>query len=307
MNKQVKFTFVTEESTVTSALLNGDIDGSFDTPFATTAKLSDAPNGAVYQGPSTKQLVLIPTDLTGDSPLAEPELRQALAKSIDYAGILGTTLAGVADPLRAVATPGTWGTAKDQYKAAYDQLAEPERDLEGAKELISQSGVASPAITLAVPASIPEYVSLGETIQSNAEEAGFDVTLKPLPGADFSALYGDAKARSKVDVFLSDWYADIPEPTQLYMQFGIPGGASDFGGYDSAEVASWLEQAVQTVDDDERAALTVQAQAQLTEDLVWIPLAYPLQTVFLNDRLGGASSAFPYVMYAPWLPAVGGR
>lgn len=307
LNKEVKFTFVTEDSTITSALLNGDIDGTFDIPFSTNAKLTDAPDGGVYQGPSTKQLVLIPTDLNGDGALAKVELRQALAKSIDYEGILGTTLAGVADPLRAVATPGTWGSAVDEYQAAYDELGEPARDLEAAKKLIADSGVSSPAITIAVPADIPEYVSLGETIQSNAEEAGFDVTLKPLPGADFSALYGDAKARSKVDAFLSDWYADIADPAELYIQFGIPGGAADYGGYDNPEVAAQLQDAVRTIDDDARADLTIQAQATLTEDLVWIPLAYPLQTVFLNDRLGGVSTAFPFVMYAPWLPTIGGR
>jgi peptide/nickel transport system substrate-binding protein len=304
--KQVTFTFVTEDATITQALLNDDIDGSFNVPHTTLAQLQDADNGSVYMGPSTQQLVLVPTDLTGDSPLASRDLREALAASIDYDGILSSTLAGTAEPLRAIVPPGTWGTAREQYEAAYEELSVPAQDLERAKELIQASGVSDPTIRLAVPAAIPEYVSLGEAIQSNAEQAGFDVVLVPMPDADFFALYGSADARSKIDVFLSDYYADIPDPTELYMQIGIPGGAADFGGYDNPQVASQLSQARATSDDTQRAELTIEAQATITEDLVWLPLGYPKNTLFLNSRLGGATAAFPYMMYAPWLAPIGG-
>lgn len=303
------FTFLTEDSTVTSALLNDDIDGSFSIPRTTLDRLLSAPNGKVYLGPSTAQLVLIPTQLSADSTstLANPKLREAFAKSIDYAGLISSTLKQAGEPLRAAMPPGGWGTAESTYAGAYDELADPAQDLDAAKALVEESGVSKPKVTLAVPASIPEYVSQAEVIQSNASQAGFDVTLKPLPAADFNALFASPQARSKVDVFLADWYADVPEPLQLYLQFGTPGGVSDFGGYDNPETATLLNQARSTMDDEARAELTVQAQKILTDDLVWIPLAYPLNTLFLNDRLGGATSAFPFVMYSPWLATIGGR
>jgi peptide/nickel transport system substrate-binding protein len=304
--KQVTFTFLTDDSTVTQALLNDDIDGSFLVPHSTLDQLENSGIGAVYIGPSTQQLVLIPTDLTGDSPLANRDLREALAASIDYRGILSTTLAGTAEPLRAIVPPGTWGSARDQYDAAYQKLPLPVQNLDLARTLIEQSGVSDPTITLAVPASVPEAVSIGEAIQSSAKQAGFTVILKPMPGADFSALFGSANARSKVDVFLSDYYADIPDPTELYMQIGVPGGAADFGGYDNRQVASELTQARATSDDAERAALTIKAQDAITHDLVWLPLAYPQQMLFMNNKLGGATAAFPYVVYAPWLASIGG-
>lgn len=304
--KRVTFSYLSDDATLTQALLNGDVDGSFSLPSSTIDQLRDTDSGRVYSGPTTQQLVLIPTDLSGDSALANPDLRQALAASIDYEGIVTTTLGGTAEPLRAIVPPGGWGTAREEYAAAYEKLPVPTQDLDRAAELVQQSGVDKPSFTLAVPSVIPEYVSLGEAIQSSAEQAGFDVTLKPLPGADFSALYGSAEARSKVDVFLSDYYADVPDPTQLYMQIGIPGGAADFGGYDNPTVADQLREARATSDDAKRAELTIEAQAAITADLVWLPLAYPQLSLFLNASLGGATAAFPYIMYAPWLPAIGG-
>jgi peptide/nickel transport system substrate-binding protein len=304
--KQVTFTFLTDDATVTQALLNDDIDGSYLVPHSTLDQLENSGIGTVYTGPSTQQLVLIPTDLTGDSPLANRDLREALAASIDYRGILSTTLAGTAEPLGAIVPPGTWGSARGQYDAAYQKLPLPVQNLDHARTLIEESGVSDPTITLAVPASVPEAVSIGEAIQSSAEQAGFTVTLKPMPGADFSALFGSANARSKVDVFLSDYYADIPDPTELYMQIGVPGGAADFGGYDNRQVASELTQARATSDDAQRAALTIKAQDAITHDLVWLPLAYPQQMLFMNNKLGGATAAFPYVVYAPWLASIGG-
>lgn len=303
------FTFVTDEATSTQALLNGDIDGSFGLAGSTIDGLRAADNGQVYVGPSTMQLVLVPTELgpRSNSALANRQIRHAFAKSIDYDGILASVYGGAAEPLRAAMPPGGWGDAKSIYSDAYGRLEDPARDLDAAKNLIAESGIKKPHVTLAVPTDIPSYVTIGEIIKSNAEQAGFDVTLQTLPTAAYRAFFSDEKARSKVDVFLADWYADIPEPTQLYTQFGIPGGSADFGGYDNPKVAGLLKEATATLDDTKRAELVVQAQQTLTDDLVWIPLAYPLQTLFLSDDLGGASTAFPSVMYSPWLHSVGGR
>lgn len=307
MSSGVTFTFLTSDSTVTSALLNGDIDGSFDIPNTTLDRLAAASNGTVYMSPSTRQLVLVPTGLSASGALSNPSLRDAFAKSVDYAGILGTILNHVGQPLRAAMPPGGWGYAQDTYRTAYENLPVPTQDLAGARSLVRESAVTDPAVTLAVPADIPEYVKLGEAIQSGAQQAGFRVTLKSLPGADFNALFSDPDARAKVDVFLADYYADVPDPTMLYMQFGIPGGAADFGGYDNSEVADLLKQARTATDRDQRADLTVKAQEILTKDNVWMPLAYPQLTLFLNNSLGGATAAFPSIMYSPWLPSIGGR
>jgi peptide/nickel transport system substrate-binding protein len=241
---EVRFTFVTDDATATSALTNGDFDGAYFPPKRVIARRGSGSAGTIYAGPSTMQLVLIPSRLQDkSSSLSDPRLREALAKSIDYDGIIKTFLGGAAEPLRAIMPPGSWGTAKAIYKPAYDRLPALTQDLAGAKKLVATSGVANPAMVIAVPADVPEYRAIGETLQSNAQQVGFKVTLRPLPGADFSALYSDPKARAKVDVFLSDYFADLPDPLELYMQIGVPNGASNFGRYDNPEVTRLLEEA----------------------------------------------------------------
>lgn len=305
---RVRFRFITDDATVTSALANGDIDGSFDLSRAAIAKLGKATGGTIYMGPSTKQQVLIPTQLENEaSPLSNPRLREALAKSLDYDGIVTTFLSGAGEPLRAIMPPGSWGTGRDVYEAAYEQLPAPAQDIEGARRLIAESGIERPEIVIAVPGDIPEYRAIGETIQSNARQVGFEVKLRPLPSAEFNALYSDPEARARVDAFFSDYYADIPDPLELYMQLGVPDGAADFGGYRRPEVARLLEEARGSADEQRRAELTAQAQQRITEDRVWIPITYPYQTLYLKDGIGGATVAFPAVMYWPWLPDVGGR
>lgn len=306
--KSATFRFLTDDATITSALLNGDLDGSSDVAASSVSQLLDTDKGTVYAGPSTRQTILIPTRLgaDSDSPLADPKIRQALAKSIDYAGLLSSVWAGLSKPLRTIVPPGGWGYSRDIYQAAYDEFTDPVRDVNAAKALLSEAGNPNPKIVLAVPGDIPQYVTVGETIQSNAKDAGFDVELRALPSAEANALFSDQDARDKVDLFLSDYYADVPDPAELYLPIGVPDGAANFNEYDNPEVAGLLTQARGTADDTERATLTVQAQKIMTEDLVWIPLAYPLQSVFLNSRLGGATAAFPAILYTPWLATIGG-
>ncbi|WP_208751214.1 ABC transporter substrate-binding protein [Arthrobacter sp. PM3] len=307
--KAAKFTFLTDNSTMTSALLNGDLDGTMDIDSTSISQLQNAKNGELLAGPSTRQFVLIPTKLgTGsDSPLADPKIRQALAKSIDYKGLLSSVWSGLSKPLRTIVPPGAWGYSGGIYQDGYNKFTDPERDIEGAKKLLAEAGNTHPKIVMAVPSDFQQYVTVGESIQSNAKDAGFDIELRPLAGAESSALFSDEKAREKVDVFVSDFYSDIADPTELYMQIGMPKGPSNFGNYDNPQAASLLEQARATSDDNKRAELTVEAQDIMTKDLVWIPVAYPLQSVFLNSRLGGATAGFLSSLYTPWLAKIGGR
>lgn len=307
--KSVKFTFLTDDATITSALLNGDVQGNMNLASTSLPQLTQSSSGAAYVGPSTMQFALVPTNLSSDSqsPLADPLIRQALAKSIDYQGLLTTSWAGLGEPLRTIVPPGAWGYGHETFQVAYDEFKDPTRDAEEAKALLAKAGNPNPKIVLAIPAEIPQYVTIGESIQSNAKDAGFDLELRALPSAESSALYADQTARNKVDAFLTDYFSDIPDPLQLYMQIGTPNGASNYNLYDNPEVASLLEEARGTGDDEVRAQLTVEAQRIMTEDLVWLPIAYPLQSVFLSNSLGGMTTSATVSLHTPWLAKLGAR
>jgi peptide/nickel transport system substrate-binding protein len=308
LTRKVTFTFVASDSTLAAGLTNGDIDGSYTVPSgAALTKLTQSDTGTLYTGPSTAQLVLIPTDVAGDGPLGNVKVRQALAKSIDYNGILSTLMPHTGAPLRAVVPPGAFGYARDTYQKAYDAFADPALDIAGAKKLLQRAHDLHPTLTFAFPSSQDLSVNMAEAIQSSAKAAGFNIVLKPLADAQFFALFSSAKARAKYDMFLTDWYADIPEPLELYLGMTTPGNSINMSDYDDQTVTQLLQKANVTPDDEQRAQLVVQAQATITHDEAWIPLAYELGTLYLNNKLGGATSASPYNIYAPWLATLGGR
>lgn len=307
LTQSLTFTFITNDSTLTSALLNGDVQGSYTVPSgATFNKLSGAKNGEVFIGPSTSERVLIPTQLSGHSPLSDPRVREALAKSIDYSGLLATQGPAYA-PLRALMPPGTFGYAKDTFQAAYDSFPEPSRDIPAAKKLLAEAGNPNPTVVLAVPSSAADFVATAEAIQSNAKEAGFNIEIKSLSDADFYPLFSDAAARSKVDAFISDWLADVPDPLSFYSQLVTPGSGVDFGGYNNPAARALVDKALATQDDEARAALTVQVQAQVMTDLVWLPITYDKSTLFLNSSLAGPTPYSMFSFYAPWASTLGGR
>ena len=69
--------------------------------------------------------------------------------------------------------------------------------------------------------------------------------------------------------------------------------------YDNPQVTSLLDQARGTADADQRAKLTSQAQAIITNDMVWIPLALPSTTVVMHKGITGVPSTFQY-QFGPW-------
>jgi peptide/nickel transport system substrate-binding protein len=92
--RTLELRFVPDESTLTSALLSGDIDGTFSAPLSGVSQLRGASNGSLTLGTSTT------TDLVAFSassgPLADPRVRRALSLAIDRTAIAKTVFSGTA-------------------------------------------------------------------------------------------------------------------------------------------------------------------------------------------------------------------
>ena len=89
-------------------------------------------------------------------------------------------------------------------------------------------------------------------------------------------------------MFISENYADIPEPLEILFPAVIPGQAYNYNGYNNPTVTSDLSQAIKEPNDPKRASLVLSAQATLANDLAALPLANPAVPLFLNKRITGA-------------------
>ena len=82
--QKVTLKFITDTSTITSALLSGEIDGAYEVPPTSIPALKSAPNGKLYFGPSLSVSEIAISNPKG--PMGNPQLRKALSMAIDRPG-----------------------------------------------------------------------------------------------------------------------------------------------------------------------------------------------------------------------------
>jgi len=302
--KEFSFSFIPQESTMTTALLSGEIDGAYHTPYSGLGQLRSTSNGKLYLGKSMIFTEIIFANSSG--PSADPKIRSALLLAIDRTALAKAVYNNAATALRNTVVPlAEWGYGQAQAKAAWDKLSPPAVDLKKAKQLVSAAGsAAKQPMTIATRASFQRYINIATIVQAAAAQIGLTVHIKPISPNSYGDLFFDSKARNGIDMFISENYADIPEPLEILYPAVIPGQAYNYTGYNNPTVSSNLNQAIKETDDDKRAGLIINAQAVLANDLAAMPLANPAVPLFLNKRITGAPASFCYLYY-PWARDIG--
>lgn len=295
------FRFLVDENAATSALMTGEIDGTYDAPLAGITTLDKSETGKLWLGRTLQSVALLQTE--HKSPLNDPKVRDALRLAIDYDGIVKQIYKSTATPSRAYAGPGTWGYEHDAFAAAYDALPESKTDLDAARAKVKEAGSPKDEIVIASVSDIPLYAQLASVVQDAGKKIGLNVRLKAFPTSTYTTFFFDQSARNQVDAFFTTNYTDLADPLQMYTGF-VPGHFYNYSGYDNPKVTSAIESALRTEDPAARAKLVIEAQAQITQDLPIIPIVEPANRLFMNNRITGAPASFDYLYY-PWAADVG--
>lgn len=297
------FSFIPQESTMTTALLSGEIDGAYHTPYSGLNQLRTTSNGKLYLG---KSMIFTEIIFAGTSgPLTEPALRSALLLAIDRVALAKAVYNNAATPLRNTVIPlADWSYGQSQAKAAWTKLGPPAVDLKKARHLVAQAGSPKQPMTIATRASFQRYIDIATIVQAAAKQIGLTVQIKPISPNSYGNLFFSAKARSGIDMFISENYADIPEPLEILYPAVIPGQYYNYSHYSNPTVTKDLNAAYAQPDGNKRATLVLGAQAVLANDLAALPLANPAVPLFLNQRITGAPASFCYLYY-PWARDIG--
>jgi peptide/nickel transport system substrate-binding protein len=242
-----------------------------------------------------------PTDI--DALKAESKLRLLSSDSLGYQGITINqgNVNGVGKPGATLAAPfaGPFATNakvrqafelsldretintvvfRGQYTpacgpiSAASPLASPasqacsKHDVAGAKQLLSSAGVSTPVKVNMIIANTPDSTRLGETIQAQAKEAGFDVQLVP---TEFAASL-DQTDGGKYQLFQVGWSGRV-DPDGNITNFVGTQGSQNITGYSNPAVDALLAQARATADVAARRDLYGQAITKLHDDL---PIIY---------------------------------
>jgi peptide/nickel transport system substrate-binding protein len=299
----LKFTFLSDDASATSALVSGEVDGEYDVPLSGLQQLKTSSVGKFYSGPGFQTLDLAVASLNGG--LHSQLIRQALLKTIDYKGIVDTVLQGTGEPIKTLVTPATYGYAKSIFQRGLDALPPAEQNLAAARKLVKQAGgPPKQPIVVAYRPGNQLYSQVLDSIQSNAAKVGIKVTLRAVPDATYANLFDSASARAGLDGLMTLNYTDVPDPLEFYTQISIPNVPENFDGYHDTKVINLLGRARESGNPAERARLTSQAEALITKQVVWLPIVGVNTRLFMNNRITGAPATFVYLYY-PWAAQLG--
>jgi peptide/nickel transport system substrate-binding protein len=302
---EIEFIGAPDPIALSAALQSGDVDGYYAfASIPTLDALRSDPNLTVTDGAGYQFDALLVAPREG-SPLADVRVRQALSKAIDRQGYIDTVLVGAAAVPASFAAPGTWGYAGDVFQAGYDALPALEQDLDAARSLVADAGAEGASITIGLIGEVPGLVAEGAVFQKAADDIGMSVDIKTYPAEQYISLFIDPAARADVDAWFTVAYGDAADPAMVLATGALPGGPMNYLPYDNPEVTSLLMQARATADDDQRASLTVDAQAIIMDELPLIPVALPNNTLITSSDLTGAVPSFS-MMFAPWANDLGG-
>ncbi len=304
--QKVALKFITDTSTLTSALLSGELDGAYEVPATSIPAFESSTIGKIYLGPSLSISELAISN--PDGPMGNPQLRTALAMALDRKAIVEKVYNGAALPNKTFTPPSAWDPAAyDVYKNAYDAITVPGEtaDVEGAKQIVASQPGADKPMVMAVMAGDQLELQLASIVQQAAKDIGMTINLKQLQPMDMSNFFYVPEYRKGIDMGMTLGFLDVPDPLDYTSYFFGKDAYFNWIGYSNPEVEQLLEKARQTLDPVERANIFAEAQALYTKDTIVIPIAQHNEVLYMNDRISGAPVSFTY-MWLPGLAMLGG-
>lgn len=308
--KSLKYVFVSDGSTLSTALTQGEIDGAYNVPPASRSSFEAEGAGNLVLGPSTASFSMGPA--TSEGPAANPQVRLALSLAIDREQYVKTVLNGLGEVQKTIVPSFTFNKspAHDIYQNAYDTLAVPEVDLDKAKKLLEESGEdLNRPLVVAVPAGAKEFQQTAQIVQSAAQKIGIKIEINEMQAADFGALFYDPAGREGLDFVATQGYLETPGVLGYPSLFMLPadrGGVFNWSGYDNADVVDHIESARTASDKETAAKEFVAAQEIYAPDQLQITLAGAYQTMYLNKELTGAVTSVA-IYSSPWALHLGAK
>lgn len=302
LTREIDFRGVSDVAALTTGLSTGDISGSWINDTSTLPQLQRSATVDVHVGPSFETEFLIPATLTG--VLGDLRVRQALSLAFDRDDFSKAVYGGHAISARMASNPGTWGYARDTFKAAWDAAPVPQPDLARAKQLIADAGAVGKPFVIGTSTGLATVNTAANAWMQVANAIGLNASLSNVSPQNYINFFTDPQSRAGVDAFSTTTYGDYADPAALIATYVEPGGSQNYSGYSNPALSAALETARAEPDPARRAQATIQADKLVMADLPWIPMVHPATFLVLDKKLTGAPSSFAY-MQAPWLARLG--
>jgi peptide/nickel transport system substrate-binding protein len=224
----------------------------------------------------------LPAKLTS-AMATDPRVRQAFELSLDREAINKVVFQDKFTPACGPISPNSpFSSDAAQACAKYDPAA--------AKALLAQAGVKTPFRISMIVGNTPAAARLGQAIQAQVKDGGFDLQLVPTEFA--SSL--DQTDRGDYQLFQIGWSGRV-DPDGNISNFVTALGSQNNNGYASSTVDSLLTKSRSTTDQATRTDLFGQVITELHKDL---PIIYLYR---LKNFTGVAKTVVGVQMYGDGL------
>jgi peptide/nickel transport system substrate-binding protein len=200
--------------------------------------------------------------------LADRQVRQAIARTIDRPALVKEVLGGHGEPARNPLPPSIWGFSSRTKELSLDRAA--------ARRLLTAAGLADGFDTtlMVVDAPrpyLPAPLDIAGRLRDDLERVGIRAKLREV------ATWSDYLARATrgdYDLALMGWQADTVDPNDfLSVLLGSEYvGTTNRSRYKSPAMDALLKQGRRGRDPKERAASYREAQSLFQKDMPWVPL-----------------------------------
>lgn len=276
----VKFNHSTDATSKLQLLERGDVDVYENVDKDLVEQVSANADLKLVVGQTLNLTYLAISPAEGfDLPLKDAKVRQAIAQSIDYDGIINGLLLGYADRPAAMLPIGIVGS---------DPTQRYERNIEAAKALLAEAGYPDGfEVTLYSSTSTSGGIAnetLAAKIQADLAEAGIVATINQQPNSDFLTAY-----RAKELPFLfATWTPDYLDATMWSDYFSFPDvGPAARIQLNSTVLADLATQGANDTDPTARAGIYSEYQAAHLAEAVFVPLFQPQQLYATRSNVEG--------------------
>ena len=278
---KVTFTEISNDSARVAALLSSRVDLINYVPPADVERIEREGDMEVFKGPSVYIFMLFPDyrdetprvydndgNVLAENPLQDLRVRQAISLAVNRDAIASRVMEGLAEPASQIITKGFFGWNPD--------LAELTHNTDEAKALLAEAGYPEGfkldlhCTSDRLPMDGDVCAALGPMLA----RIGIEATVNATP----RAVYFPAQSAGEYSMMMNGWGSLTGEASYILSSMvhskqedGSYGVFNHFS-YANPEIDGLVEEALGTLDEDQRRGLLEEAMALTINDLMAIPI-----------------------------------
>jgi peptide/nickel transport system substrate-binding protein len=298
---RVTFRPITSDGPRVAALLAGDVDFIEKPPIQDLERIKSGGFG-VAQELSNRVIYLhfdhaqepSPgiTGTDGKNPFKDVRVREAISKAINREAIVDRIMGGMAMPAGELLPSVMFGASPDAKPDAYDP--------EAAKALLTEAGYPD-GFGLVIGSPNDRYINDAKIAQAVAQmltRIGIETQVDAMTATTFFSR----RNNHEFSLYLAGWGSGTGEMSSpLTALVATPDKAKGMGGtnagqYSNPEMDALLQQALATIDDQEREKLLQQASQVVIDDYGILPLHFEITPWAFREGLTYEARADQYTL-----------